>query len=358
MKALIGYGGSSTRQADYAARLESVDWGLLSQLKTEGVLLSLPDVQQLRELAQVLKLRLRGEIARKEFETAIHTAQTMLALARALESHLTLIGQLVGLAIATFTIDTLEEFVQQPGAPNLFWALTDLPIPFISLRHGMEGERTWLTKELDSLGNHEPLSDSEMNVLLTKLSPLVEALKQQTAREWFQSQTADVNLLKAATDRLSQLGFPKDKLARFSKLQLVMADDFIRYRVLRDDEMKWTNVPLSQIPPEVFSTKPIGGFFQDLAPAMVKVKQAQARIQQRIDAFRIEEALRAYAANNEGKLPGSLDQIKLPLPTDPISGKAYVYELKDGKAMIRVTPPADRAKEPVLNRVLEITIQK
>ena len=91
---------------------------------------------------------------------------------------------------------------------------------------------------------------------------------------------------------------------------------------------------------------------------MINIKQAQARMQQRIDSLRIEEAIRAYAAANEGKFPASLDQIKLPLPTDPISSKAYRYELKDGKATIRGTPPADRAKEPAFNRVLEITIQK
>src|SRR5579872_755462 len=139
-KALIGYGGASTRQADYAARLESVDWALLTQLKAEGIFLLIPDVQQLRELAQVLKVKLRGEIARREFDNAIHTMQTMLALARSFEFHPTLIGYLVGMAVASIVFDVMEEFVQQPGAPNLFWALTDLPNPIMSMRNGMAGE--------------------------------------------------------------------------------------------------------------------------------------------------------------------------------------------------------------------------
>ncbi len=358
VKSLIGYGGSSTRQADYAARLETVDWAILSQLKVEGIFLLIPDVQQLRELAQVLKVKLRGEIARKDFDTAIRTTQTLLALARAFESHPTLIGQLVGIAIATLTFDTLEEFVQQPGAPNLFWALTDLPTPFISLRHGMEGERAWINKEFDILGQHEPLSEAEVKTLITKLNPLVENIKKQTAAEWFQSQIADMNVLKAAPDRLAKLGFPPDKLAKFSQLQLVMADDFMRYLVFRDAEMRWTNVPIAQIPSDAFTAKSPGGIFVEASPATVRVMQAQARLQQRIDSLRIEEAVRAYAAANEGKFPASLDLTKLPLPTDPISGKSYRLELKEGKATIRGTPPADRAKEPAFNRVLEITIQK
>jgi hypothetical protein len=357
VKALIGYGGASTRQADFAARLETVDWATLSQLKIEGIFLLIPDVQQLRELAQVLKVKLRGEIARKEFDTAIRTTQTLLALARAFESHPTLIGQLVGVAIATLTFDALEEFVQQPGAPNLFWALTDLPAPFISLRYGMEGERAWISKEFDTLGQHEPLSEAEVKTLITKLNPLVENIKKLTAKEWLQSQIADANVMKTAADRLTKLGFPPDKLAKFSQLQLVMADDFMQYLVFRDGEMRWTNVPLAQIPSDAFATKSPGGIFVEASPAVIKVKQAQARLQQRIDSLRIEEAVRAYAAANEGKFPSSLDQIKLPLPTDPISGKSYRFELKEGKATIRGTPPADRAKEPAFNRVLEITIQ-
>ena len=90
-KGLIGYGGSGLRQADYAARLESVDWAILSQFKAEGINLLLPDVQQMRQLAGALKVRIRGEIARKENDAAIRTAQTLFALAAAFNHHPTLI---------------------------------------------------------------------------------------------------------------------------------------------------------------------------------------------------------------------------------------------------------------------------
>ena len=76
--------------------------------------------------------------------------------------------------------------------------------------------------------------------------------------------------------------------------------------------MKWTNVPIAQIPSDAFATKLPGGIFVEVTPAVSKIKQSQARLQQRIDSLRIEEAIRAYAAVNEGKFPASLDQIKLP----------------------------------------------
>ena len=70
------------------------------------------------------------------------------------------------------------------------------------------------------------------------------------------------------------------------------------------------------------------------------------------------EAVRAHAASNEGKLPGKLAEIKLPLPLDPVTGKPFLYELKDGTAVIRGTPPPARKADPAYNRVYEITIRK
>lgn len=96
----------------------------------------------------------------------------------------------------------------------------------------------------------------------------------------------------------------------------------------------------------------------ELIPHIMKVKQAQARIQQRIDLLRIEEAIRAHAAANGNKIPLTLDQIKLPLPIDPVSGKPYIYDLKDDTITIHGTVPADRVNDRTYNRVLEIRIQK
>ena len=42
------------------------------------------------------------------------------------------------------------------------------------------------------------------------------------------------------------------------------------------------------------------------------------------------EALRMYAAEHDGKLPARLDDIPLPLPVDPATGKPFIYKV-DGK---------------------------
>ena len=135
------YGRTVLIQADRAARLDNPDWQILPKLKTDGFFLLLPDVQQMRGLARALAVRFRAEVALGHFDDAIRTAKTMFAMSRHLGEHPTLIGDLVGIAIASIAIAPLEEMLNQPGCPNLYWALTNLPSPLISLRTGIEGER-------------------------------------------------------------------------------------------------------------------------------------------------------------------------------------------------------------------------
>ena len=58
------------------------------------------------------------------------------------------------------------------------------------------------------------------------------------------------------------------------------------------------------------STHPFASFVAVLS----KIPLAQARTEQRFALLRCVEALRDYAADNEGKLPARLEDIKLPLP--------------------------------------------
>ena len=49
-----------------------------------------------------------------------------------------LINGLIGMAIAEHDAGACEDLIAQPGAPNLYWALTTLPRPLIDLRNHLE----------------------------------------------------------------------------------------------------------------------------------------------------------------------------------------------------------------------------
>src|SRR5262249_22802283 len=120
------------------------------------------------------KVRFRIEVAEKRFDDAITTAKTMFALSRHLGEHPTLVGELVGLAIANIAIGPLEEMLQQPGCPNLYWALTDLPNPLISLRSGLQGERMMIEAEFAGVDLTAPLAQAELNKLVSRLHETIQ----------------------------------------------------------------------------------------------------------------------------------------------------------------------------------------
>src|SRR5262249_22604830 len=146
---------------------------ILLKLRADGFETLLPDVQAMRTLSRALQARFRAEIAGGRIDDAIRTAKTMFAMARHLGEHPTLIGELVGIAIAAVTITPLEELLEQPNCPNLYWALTNLPAPFVTCKTALEGERLTLwafTRELDATA---PMGADKIKKFVDRLEKLI-----------------------------------------------------------------------------------------------------------------------------------------------------------------------------------------
>ena len=77
-----------------------------------------------------------------------------------------------------------------------------------------------------------------------------------------------------------------------------------------------------------------------LLPAVHKVTEASAKLDRRICALRCVEAIRLYAAVHDGQLPARLAAItEVPMPDDPMTGRAFQYELAGGTATLTASPP-------------------
>jgi hypothetical protein len=367
---LQDYGGAALHQADCAARLDTPDWQILPKLKAEGINTLLPDIQQLRALANALKVRFRAEVALGRFDDAVRTAQTLFAMSRHLGIHPTYIGDLVGIAIAFVAIGPLEEMLEQPGCPNLFWALTNLPRPLINLDTGSAGERTWIVAHLHDLDEREPMSEEQLRKLIAYLDKLLglgggKAAKELgTLRAWVDARARNEGLVQAARRRLVEVGFPEERVARFPADQVILLDEKREYEVRRDEIMKLMNLPPWQFEPEFRQVDPRimpkgTAIFADLfVPGVNKIYESQWRLAQRIALLQHVEALRLYAAEHGGNLPKSLAEMSLPLPDDPFTGKPFRYEVSGGTAHLRGTPPPGREKEAPFNIHYEVTIRK
>ena len=80
------------------------------------------------------------QIADGKYDKAVRTLQTGYAFARHVAQGPVLVQGLVGDSIARMMSKQVETLIQQPGAPNLYWALALLPRPMIDLRLALEAE--------------------------------------------------------------------------------------------------------------------------------------------------------------------------------------------------------------------------
>jgi hypothetical protein len=355
-------GRAALRHADEAARMDKPDWQILLRVRIDGIGLLLPDVQKMRQLAAALQERFHNEASLRHFDDCLVTAKTMFAMARHMSEQPTLISDLVGMAIANLALAPLEEMLQQPGCPNLYWALTNLPTPLVSLDKGMEGERMLIDTELRDLDVNEPMTPEQLKKLMLhidKIRDLEPREDLKRTQEWIRDRVKEAGRLEAARRRLVEGGFSEERLRRFPPEQVILLDEKRDYEIRRDEMMKTNNVPIWQaeaLAAGVKSEKGIG-IFEIFVPALIKVRRAQTRLDQRVALLRHIEALRMYAAEHAGNLPANLDQISVPLPVDPFSGKPFLYKREGKTVHLRGGPPKGMEKVSVFNVHYEITFQ-
>jgi hypothetical protein len=363
---MLEFGRSVLIQVDRAARLDKPDWQILEKLKTDGFNLLLPDVQQMRGLGRALQARFRSEVAMGRFDDAIRTAQTMFAMSRHLGEHPTLIGDLVGIAIAATAILPLEEMLGQPGCPNLYWALTNLPSPLVPLRNGIEGERTLVLAEFRDLDDARPMDPAQIARFIAHMETILNSdpatKPEKGLRGTLDARIKDEGMVAAARGRLASGGLPEDRLEQFPPEQILLLDERREYEVRRDDVMKLMTLPFWQAEAQEARIaqikRPPPLFAETLVPATKAVRRAQARIEQRIALLRHVEALRLHAAEHGGELPATLAEISVPLPDDPVTGKPFRYERVEASAHVRGSPPAGMEKDPFFNVHYVLTLRK
>jgi hypothetical protein len=345
------YGGFALRQADWSARLDALDWQATQRVQHGGLDLLLPEVGPLRILADALQVRFRAQVAGRHFDEAMGTAKTMFALARHLGEYPAEPANRAGLAVAGQALDTLEEMVQQPGCPNLYWPLTDLPCPLVDLRKGLQGNRVLVAAELRPLQDDTPLTPAQVEKLVGHLSGAMSFARLQAGEEprdlraRLHARVEDPERVRAARRRLVEAGDKEDAVRKLAPVQVILLDEKRAYEVQRDERLK-----LLSLAPWQLDARPGGGeggddLFADLLPDVVGERRAQGRLEQRIAVLRHVEALRVYAAAHDGKLPAALAEVAVPLPEDPFTGKAFVYRVEAGTAHLRAGSP--RGEEAV-----------
>lgn len=340
------------KELDRAARCESCDWQMTHRIREEGIALLLPDLQTFRQMADMLSVKARIDQFDGRSDEALHTLQTGLGMGRHVGECPIVMNALVGIAIAQVMLGSVEDFVQRPDAPNLYWALRDLPEPFIDLRRPLQGDRVavdaWWPEIRKALGEakFQPLPQAALRERLDKIFSYT-----RYGEGRFEKATLVALAHPQAVAYFRKLGHTHEELDALPVTQVVLMHALAQWDRWYDAIYRWHNVPYWQARSGIKKAAEErdatlrnlrnGAFLlQFLLPSSEHAFVAKARLQRRIAALQVIEALRLYAAANNGNLPDTLADVRdVPIPIDPVTGAAFTYANEDGQGRLYGPPP-------------------
>jgi len=354
-KLVDSFGGSVKSQLELAVRREHCNWDApLRQGHVFEVLL--PEVREFRHMARIVALRARLQIAEGKYTDALASLQTGYSMARQVAEQPFVVTNLVGTVIAGMMSDQLLTLCQQPGSPNLYWSITELPSPWIdrwrSVRAEYDGAYLqW--PELQAI-RHAPYAPEQWNRVLQKVvSETVRYEMLDGGRHLSDKELAArsarvlARALKAVPKSKADLiapGHTQKDLDAMPPAQIVLVHALETYDRLRDDLLKWWHLPYWQAQEgieaadrnlESAKKRELIPMPSAILPTASSPLFAFVATDRQLAAIRCIEALRLYAATHDGNLPATLDEIKdVPIPLNPVTGKAFGYHLEGKTAVL------------------------
>lgn len=354
-KQILNAMSTTLKELDRAARRDHCNWDL--PFKEEGFSMLLPEFQQSRSLARLLRYKAETEIAARQFNAAERTLQTTFAMGRDVARAPLLITGLVGVAEANLAIEQIQNWIATPASPNLFWALASFPRPFIDGAAAVEQELDIIRTMFPEVFafDDSPKTPEQWQTLLNRASKRILEYSQPNSK---------LDLLPGTTLRDQAMGFgialkvyPNAKQALIAAgkstreveampvAQVVLLHTRDVFNRLAQQYLRWWSMPYPIAQPGMEQENnslvqrrvnfdegvPIASL---LMPAFNQAMTAFVRLDRKIAAMAVVEALRLHA-HTTGKLPDSLDDIKsLPIPPDPMTGRPFNYKVVDGRGVI------------------------
>jgi hypothetical protein len=355
---------SALRQVELAARRERCLWDM--PIRSEGYRLIIPAMSKYRTLGKVLCLRAWLHIADGSYDKAVHDLQTGLGMARHLAAGPTLIHSMVAVSIAAIMLEPVDTLIQAPGAPNLYWALTVLPRPFVNLRRAMEYERCSLYLHFPQLRRPGPagLTTQQWQALMNELW-LLMAEAMLPVRSELRNLALSVYTYPRAKRFLIAQGSKPADVEAMPVQQVIGAYWLDVYEQTRDEIFKWFNVPYWQARDGVqrsaaalqeASRRHKGNLFLALLPSLSRAYFLTTKLDRRLAALRCIEAVRMHAVSHGGKPPAELSEIHLvPVPADPITGKPFGYKVAGKTVTLEGPAPPGGSPSDALHYELTLT---
>lgn len=335
-------GSSYFSLLDLASSREQCRWA--PPIREQGFATLLPYLQQCRTAGTALCLRAKIAAAAGRYDEALRSLKTGFVMVNHLKQDAVLIQGLVAVSISARLFEQAAFLEQSPGAPNLYWAFATVRRPVIDVPLTLESERIWMVSwapELREKGPRE-LAPAELDAIFARIPALMRLAEQDMrASDQLQLAATVASAYPNARQWLLSHNMKQKEVDDMTPLHAVAIYTIESYIRDNDALFKWSYLPYwthasrqPQLETTIIRDPTASPLTKLLLPAVSKAQVSCAKTERRLAAQQTVEALRAYAAAH-GKFPATLgDIIDTPAPLDPMTGKDFAYELKDGVAFI------------------------
>ena len=329
-----------------AVRRERFEWDWpVREFGRRTLLAPLNDV---RAAANWLGGRARLQIAGGDVAGAAGTVQTGFALSRTLGDRPLLVTCFVEIGIAHLFLQRLQEVMAAPGAPNFYWALADLPRPYVDPRDLVRYESEIVYASLPGLAEIErdpgATTPAQVRAALAGIMPQGAEPAGDEEPGWAAQAAYALLRPRAAAFLTEQAGVPADRVRAMPADQVVGLYWLLQFRRAVDVEYQRFLLPYPVVAGAYAADRAereareagaagAGGVAIDLdnplgplMPSLGGARVTQVRLDRDVALLMAVEAVRAHAAGHGGLPPGSLDEVvDTPVLPDPFTGGPFGY---------------------------------
>ncbi len=348
-----------------ATRKRTCDWGLdIYSLKgVEYLDVPLGDYREnSRAMGQALGLRTRLAIADNRYKDALEDIRRIYRIAQDVAQTPLVVCALFASAEARNATNHATELIAQPGAPNLYWALSELPDPLVDYRPAakLELDFGWKLAPFLRDAEHAEREPEEWNALWRSLA-------QSDLQQFIYDPPAilsggelgmaalGVAGYSHAKQRLIAWGFDPGRVEKMAVGQVLAIYSARAYRRQADFVERAYYVPwpeAQKIIAELEASEQSEAIWnhpdREIYPLAAELlrgarfsRSFHEHVPRQIAALRVIEALRMHATENDGQLPAALADVTcVPVPENPATGEPFLYHL-DGATAVLELPASD-----------------
>jgi hypothetical protein len=366
---LAGY-AQTLAYGDAGARRRAVAWDL--EINSPAIVYPGTYLNDLRHVINLLSFRVMYEESQRDWNAAHYSMQTQFSIGHQVATDPTVVRALVASGFLEISMYRgVSEWISRQGSANLYWPLTDLPRPFVDLRAIPQNDaieqRRW-DPQLDLAMRGQLPAQQWPAVLHDMVGRIHEYNRLPQKVDAAEVDRKVKSLVEAAAPRakpwLTAHGIAREQVEAMSAEQAVGMYWCQEYKAASDELWKsWTlpyweaheqmmrswqamnadHPPLAQNPlVDAYLVSEDGNSHRRSVPTVLYIRYQLTRSDQYVALMRTIEALRDYAAAHDGHPPQNLDQITLPLPANPLTGKPFEYHVNGQSATIDAPSPAWR----------------